>query len=274
MRSNAYNIDEQQAAEAFNKQSAVFDAIYSPNLIIQYKRERVRANVDKFLKPQSNILELNAGTGEDAIYFASKGHNVHATDIAEEMQNALKQKVREKNLQMKVTAEICSFNNLEQLLNKGPYDLIFSNFAGLNCTGNLDKVLQSFSPLLKQNGLIALVVMPRFCLWEFLLFLRGSFKTAFRRLKRTNGVTAHIEGTYFKCWYYSPAFIKKCLENEFELLSIEGLCSIVPPSYFENFPAKHPRLYAWLQKVENKMKGKWPWRNVGDYFIITMRRKD
>jgi len=273
MRSNAYNIDEQQAAEAFNKQSAVFDAIYSPNLIIQYKRERVRANVDKFLKPQSNILELNAGTGEDAIYFASKGHNVHATDIAEEMQNALKQKVGEKNLQTKITAEICSFNNLELLQNKGPYDLIFSNFAGLNCTGKLDKVLRSFSSLLKQNGLVMLVVMPRFCLWEFLLFLRGNFKTAFRRLKSTNGVTAHIEGTYFKCWYYSPAFIEKCLKNEFELLEVQGLCSIVPPSYFENFPSKYPRLYAWLQKTENKMKSSWPWKNIGDYFIITMRRK-
>src|SRR3954451_19106160 len=126
MRSGAYNIDEQKAADAFNRQSSVFDSLYSPNLIIQYKRERVRANVDKFLKPGSDILELNAGTGEDAIYFALKGHNIHATDIAVEMQTVLKQKVHEKNLQSKITAEICSFNNLEQLLNKGPYDLIFS----------------------------------------------------------------------------------------------------------------------------------------------------
>lgn len=273
MRSTAYNINEQQAAEAFNKQSSVFDAIYSPNVIIQYKRERVRMHVEKFLKRESKILELNAGTGEDAIYFAMKGHYVHATDIAEEMQNVLKQKVAEKNLQSRVTTEICSFNHLESLHQKGHYDLIFSNFAGLNCTGDLDKVLQSFSALLKQNGLITLVIMPRFCLWEFLLFIRGNFKTAFRRFKSRNGVAAHIEGTYFTCWYYSSAFVERCLKNEFDVLSVEGLCTIVPPSYFENFPSKHPHLYEWLQKAENKLKSTWPWKNTGDYFIITMRKK-
>src|SRR4051812_13848893 len=98
MQSPAYNIHEQQTAEAFNKQSSVFDLIYSPNIIIQYKRERVRENVEKFLKPSSSILELNAGTGEDATYFAAKEHTVHATDIAEEMQNVLKQKAKQYNL--------------------------------------------------------------------------------------------------------------------------------------------------------------------------------
>ena len=274
MRSTAYNIDELKAAEAFNRQSSLFDAIYAPNIIIQYKRERVRSNVERFLAPRSNILELNAGTGEDAIYFAAKEHTVHATDIAEEMQNVLKQKVKQYNLQSRITTETCSFTRLESLQNKGPYDLIFSNFAGLNCTGDLDEVLQSFSSLLKPNGLATLVVMPRFCLWEFLLFLKGNFKTAFRRFKSKNGVTAHIEGTYFKCWYYSPAFIEQRLKYEFELLGVEGLCTIVPPSYFENFPSKHPNLFRRLIKAENKMKSKWPWKIIGDYFIITMRKKN
>jgi ubiquinone/menaquinone biosynthesis C-methylase UbiE len=234
----------------------------------------LRENVEKFLKPSSSILELNAGTGEDATYFAAKEHTVHATDIAEEMQNVLKQKAKQYNLQSRITTETCSFNHLELLRNKGPYDLIFSNFAGLNCTGDLEKVLQSFSPLLKPDGLVTLVIMPRFCLWEFLLFLRGNFKTAFRRLKSRKGVTAHIEGTYFKCWYYSPAFVEKCLKNEFKLLSVEGLCTIVPPSYFENFPSKYPRLYSWLKNAESKLKNKWPWKNIGDYFIITMKKKN
>lgn len=273
MQSTAYNIDEQRAAEAFNKQSSVFDAIYSPNVIIQYKRKRVRTHAENFLPPNSNILELNAGTGEDAIYFAAKGHHVHATDIAQEMQNILKTKVAEQGLTQFVSTELCSFTDFISLHNKGPFDLIFSNFAGLNCTGDLDKVLQSFSALLKPNGLATLVVMPRFCLWEFLLCLTGNFKTAFRRFKNRSGVSAHIEGTYFKCWYYSPAFIEACLKNEFEVLCVEGLCTIVPPSYFENFPSKHPRLFKWLKKKEDKLKNKWPWKNIGDYFIITLQKK-
>src|SRR6478752_2913428 len=119
------NIQEQKAAEAFNKQSAVFDTIYSPNLIIQYKRKRVRAHVESFLPQGSNILELNAGTGEDALYFASKGHHVHATDIAANMQEALVKKINDSGLSQNVSVELCSFNNLPALKNKGPYDLIF-----------------------------------------------------------------------------------------------------------------------------------------------------
>lgn len=267
------NIQEQKAAEAFNKQSAVFDAIYSPNLTIQYKRKRVRTHVEKYLPPGSNILELNAGTGEDAIYFAYKAHTVHATDIAADMQQQLRKKVNDAGLTNNISTEICSFNHLSTLKNKGTYDLIFSNFAGLNCTSELDKVVQSFSPLLKHGGVTTLVVMPNFCWWETLLALRGNFKLAFRRFNSKNGVKANVEGVSFMCWYYSPNYIIKALKDEFELLSVEGLCTIVPPSYFENFPIRFPKLFKWLQKAEGKLKRVWPWKTTGDYFIISLRKK-
>ena len=80
---------QKEAAEAFNKQSGIFDALYHSNKIVQYKRKRVRDHVEQYLKPNSSILELNAGTGDDAIYFAAKGHTVHATDIAVDMQEVL-----------------------------------------------------------------------------------------------------------------------------------------------------------------------------------------
>src|ERR1700733_12687757 len=110
-------ISELKAAEAFNKQSPIFDEIYSPNIIIQYKRDRVRTHVEKFLAPQSNILELNAGTGEDAIYFAQQGHYVHATDISEGMQAELKKKRNNAGLENYISTEICSFTQLNNLKN-------------------------------------------------------------------------------------------------------------------------------------------------------------
>lgn len=273
MQATSSNIQEQKTAEAFNRQSAVFDEIYSSNFIIQYKRKRVRDHVASFLPANSNILELNAGTGEDAVYFASKGHTVHATDIAITMQQQLRTKVFAQGLQERISTETCSFTDLASLQNKGPYDLIFSNFAGLNCTGELDKVLQSFSLLLKPEAFVTIVIMPPFCLWEMLLLFRGNFKTAFRRFNSRDGVTANVEGVSFTCWYYSPAYIEKAVHPNFEVLAVEGLCSIVPPSYFESFPKRYPRLYICLQKIENKLKRKWPWKTMGDYFIITLLKK-
>ena len=268
-----HTTNEKATSVAFSNQAPVFDSLYADDTIIQYKRKRVRDHVLQFLKPNSSILELNAGTGDDAIFFAQHGYTVHATDVSEAMQARLKEKVKLNGLQMKISDELCSFTELEKLSNKGPYDLIFSNFAGLNCTNDIATVLRSFDTLLKPGGIATLVILPKFCLWEFLLLFKGKFKTAFRRFSGKKGTKAHIEGEYFRCWYYNPSFIQKHLKTSFELVSLEGLCILVPPSYLQNFDKKHTRLYNFLVIQENKLKPKWPWRLIGDYYIITLKKK-
>ncbi len=264
--------NEQKVAAAFDSQSISFDELYSNNSIIQYKRQRVRAHVQQYLQSNSNILELNSGTGEDALWFALHGHQVHATDISAGMQERLREKVKAAGMDENISTELISFTQLENLQQGAPFDLIFSNFAGLNCTGDLDKVLATLPPLMKQGGIVTLVILPKFCLWEFLLLFRGKFKTAFRRFFSRKGITAHIDGVYFKCWYYNPSYILKHLQKGFELLSMEGLCTLVPPSYITDFAEKHPAAYLFLRSKEDKWKKKWPWKNIGDYYIISLRK--
>lgn len=273
MKEPIHILNELATEKAFGKQSAVFDELYSSNIIIQYKRQRVRDHVRSYIKPNSKILELNAGTGEDAIWFARQGHTIHATDISREMQSRLVEKIMNTNLESKISNEVCSFTELPKLQNKGPYDLIFSNFAGLNCTGELDKVLHSLSPLLTSGGLVTLVLMPKFCLWEAMMFVRGEFKTAFRRFFSGKGAKATVEGEQFTCWYYNPSYVIRNMMDEYEVLSVEGLCTLVPPSYLENFPIKRPSLHKWLKEKENEWKTKWPWKIIGDYYIISLKKK-
>lgn len=265
---------ELAAAAAFSKQAPVFDDLYGNDTIIRYKRKRVRDHMMQLLQPQSHILELNAGTGDDAVYFAQQGHTVHATDISPGMQEMLVKKVNQQQLEKKITYELCSFTELENLRQPGPYDHIFSNFAGLNCTNELEKVLNSFSFLLNPGGMVTLVLLPKFCLWEFVLLFKGKFKTAFRRFTGRKGAKAHMEGEYFRCWYYNPSFIRKNLKNLFDTVSMEGLCTLVPPSYMTGFAEKHPGLYRFLKIRENKWKTSWPWKSIGDYYIITFRKKE
>ena len=269
----ASKINEQQAAKAFSKQALIFDEYDAGNTIIQYKRQRVREHVLRYLSLQSSILELNAGTGLDAIYFAGEGHRVHATDIAEGMQDKLREKVSLLGLTDKITTELCSFTELETLQRKGPYDLIFSNFAGLNCTAELDTVLRSFDTLLRPGGQVTLVILPGFSLWETLLVFKGKFRTAFRRMFSRQGAKSRVEGHYFKCWYYSPSYVVRHLGDSFELLGLEGLCTVVPPSYIEHFAERHPVLFRRLREREDRWKDKWPWKYIGDYYIISFRKK-
>lgn len=274
MNANIYTENELSVSEAFDKQSVLFDDLFSSGTIIQYKRERVRAHIKNLLEPHSHILELNAGTGEDGIYFAKLGHYVHETDISSGMLQILKHKINQQDLIENITYEKCSFNSLEKLRNRVPYDLIFSNFAGINCTDKLDQVLDTMMDLLKPHGKITLVFLPTFCLWEFLMMFKGNFNTAFRRFCGRKGAKAHIEGVYFKCWYYHPSHIIRKLKPAFDVIGYEGLCTIVPPSYIAHFPEKHPKLYGFSKEKENSWKGKWPWRCMGDYVILSFQKKE
>ena len=85
-------INEVRTAEAFSRQSEVFDALYGGDEIIRYKRERVRQHINHYLKQGDRMLELNCGTGEDVLYFAGKGFRVHATDISGGMLEVMKRK--------------------------------------------------------------------------------------------------------------------------------------------------------------------------------------
>ena len=268
------NINEQNVAIAFSKQAKIFDQLFSGNTIIKYKRQRVRNHINKYISANSNVLELNSGTGEDAIWFAVQHHHVHATDISEGMQHVLINKVKSNHVESLVSTELCSFTKLGNLEKKGPYNYIFSNFAGLNCTNDLKNVLHSFEPLLQSKGIVTLVILPKFCLWEFLLVFKGKLKTASRRIFSKHGVASKVEGKLFTCWYYNPSFIINELKNSFDLLSVEGLCTIVPPSYIENFSEKYPKIFEYLKIKENKLKDKWPWKNIGDYYIISLQKKE
>lgn len=267
------SVNELNAAKAFSRQSLVFDELYSADKIIQYKRERVRNHVQRYVQPGGRILELNAGTGEDAVYFAEKGYHVHATDISTGMQEVLKQKSAGRHLSGSITHELCSFTELETLADKGPYNHIFSNFAGLNCTDRLDKVLASFPALLAKDGIVTLVLLPGFCLWESALILKGKWRTAFRRFAGKKGTLSHMEGNYFTCWYYHPSYITEKLGDDFQLLSIEGLCTLVPPSYINGFAEKYPGLFRFLCRSEDRWKSFRPWRSIGDYYIISLRKR-
>jgi len=152
MRPIASHDNEVHASHAFSGQSGVFDAQYAGNAIVAYKRQRVREHLLRLAQPGGRILELNSGTGDDAVFLAAQGFRVHATDISEGMQQMLQKKIHDYHLNNRVTTELCSFTRLDALKDRGPYDVIFSNFGGLNCTSELEKVLKDLPGLLKPGG--------------------------------------------------------------------------------------------------------------------------
>lgn len=264
------NSQEKNVSAAFSKQAPSFDEYDEKNPILQWMRKRVQDHLVKIAKPNSQFLELNCGTGIDAVFFAQKGFSVHATDNAQGMLDQLNKKIANLHLENAISTEKISFNELENLSDR-KFDHVFSNFGGLNCAEDLSSVIKKMIPLLSEGGIATLVIMPKVCPWEMALALKGNFKIAFRRFKK-NGVDSHLEGEYFKTYYYSPSYIKRAFGENFELISHFGLGSLCPPPYMEKFPLRSPRTFKKLMALDDRHSQKWPFRNWADHFVISLRK--
>ncbi len=264
-------LQEYNVSDAFSRQSAVFDEIDDNNTLIGWVRERVRQEVLQWMPAQAQMLELNCGTGIDSFFFAAQGAQVLATDNAPGMLAQVAAKAAHYKGAGSVTPLQCSFNNLEQLADRR-FDYVFSDFGGLNCTPDLDKVLRDIDVLLKPGGYCTLVIMPRICPWEMVMALKGKFKTAFRRLQKA-GTQAHLEGVHFTCYYYDPAFVQQHLPN-FELKALKGLSIVVPPPFIEHFREKHNGWFNRLEQLENRIWDKAPFNRWCDHYVITLQKRN
>jgi ubiquinone/menaquinone biosynthesis C-methylase UbiE len=257
---------------AFSRQAPSFDNIEEHNEILQWMRTQIHAHCMRHFKPGDRILELNCGTGIDAVFFAGHGMTVHATDISDGMLDELRKKSAEKNLTSKISIQQCSFTDLVNI-KKEPFDHIFSDFGGLNTAREIDLVIKSFHRLLKPGGTATLVIMPPVCPWEILLALKGNFKTAFRRLKK-GGAVSHLEGKTFMSYYFSARRIISFFGKDYEKAELQGLGCFVPPPYLEMFPQRHQKLFSHLKKMDEKYCHAFPFNRWADHFILTMRLKN
>jgi ubiquinone/menaquinone biosynthesis C-methylase UbiE len=264
---------EENVARAFSRQSGGYDEHDVQNPILQYMRNAVRKHVLSIAKPESKILELNAGTGLDAAYFASNGFTVHATDVAQGMVSQIQKKIAELQLFNSLTVERQSFLDLSALP-ENEYDFVFSNFGGLNCAENLEEVIKQLSRILKRDASVCLVLMPKICPWEWTSLFKGNAGQAFRRLK-SGGVMANVEGVKFRTVYYPATKIESMFGRNFKKIKLQGIGSIVPPPHHTFLPQKFPLLFKGLTRLESKLSLNWPFNIWADHYILSMqfRRK-
>jgi len=258
-------------AEAFSRTAEKYDSFAKDHPHLTRMRNKVYAHVMRYVPGGAHILELNAGTGTDAVQLARRGYKIHATDIAPGMLNRLREKAEELELHGQITMEERSFLSLENV-EGAPFDAVFSNLGGLNCVPDLTPVIQQLPKVLKIGGVVIWVLMPHVCLWEMAEVFRGNFSLAFRRFSR-GSVRANLEGLKFDVYYFSPKQVICWFGNDFENLALEGLSVITPTAESKNFAKSHPGLYRALSWLDDKLSVHWPWYGWGDFYILTMRYK-
>lgn len=260
----------------FDHIASSYDSSFTRTPIGQLQRRQVWNSLEKIMIELKglDILELNCGTGEDAVLFSEKGFNIVATDVSEEMLKVTQEKVQQYSMQNKISSHYLDLDSFDDSLFEKKFDLIFSNFGGLNCINpeSLKKLLDKIPAILTPEGRFVAVIMPKFCLWESLYFLlKFRFKYAFRRWTK-GSVEARLQGALVKTWYFNPSQVK-AWATKFSAVSITPIGLALPPSYLQKFFTKHKRILSRLNSLEKKLNG-WPLLSgMADHYLIDLKLK-
>ncbi len=255
---------------SFDKVAGTYDTTFTYSTIGKMQRDLVHHKLSKYLDSVKTILEINCGTGEDAIALAKQNFKITATDISPMMIEKAKTKGTYQNLNF-VTADI---NTIVTTFVGQQFDLIFSNFGGLNCLtkSELENFFLNADLLLTKKGKLVLVIMPKNTLWEqFYFFTKSQFSKVFRRKKEMT--LANVDGKKVPTYYYNPKDIVNLSKANFELMTQKPIGFFVPPSYLETVFKNKKGLLQFLNTLE---KGITSWSflsKYADHYLITLQKK-
>ncbi|NNT71333.1 methyltransferase domain-containing protein [Flavobacterium sp. IMCC34852] len=252
---------------SFDKAAINYDDTFTNTNIGKMQRALVYAELSKHLTSVQNILEINCGTGEDAIWLAKQNFNVTATDISPKMIEVAKSKA---NLNFKVA----DINSITKTFEGSTFDLLFSNFGGLNCLSKseLEKFFANSDSILSEKGKMALVIMPKNTLWEQFYFLtKAQFKNISRR--KQESVIAYVDGENVTTYYYNPKDIVNLAKANFETVAVKPIGFFIPPSYLDGFFKNKKGFLGFLDRLERGIKNiSWLSKYADHYLIILQKR--
>jgi ubiquinone/menaquinone biosynthesis C-methylase UbiE len=261
---------------AFDTIAAEYDNTFSHSLTGMGQRVQTRKWLSAFLKDKErlHILEINCGTGDDAAWLASMGHNVVAADASGEMIREAKAKSVLRPSDNPVRFLHCSFAEMRSALANDKFDLIFSNFSGLNCIPAEELALldKQFNTLLHPGGHMAIVIFGKYTWWETLYYLlKLNPAKAFRRWKKKRSLAGLKKGIYQPVYYYSISRFCRLL-GRFSLVDKRPVGLFIPPSYMEPVMQKNKRLFRLLEKIE-KRSGAPAFSQLADHCYLLLKVK-
>ena len=254
--------------QAFDSYAIHYDDHFTNSLIGKAQRKQVRKHLNKSIPVEvKNVLEINCGTGEDALWFAKKGMNVLATDISEGMIEVAKLKTD--------SVEFRQLNCIDiESLAPSKYDLVFSNFGGLNCL-NANELIQfrnGCNSLQNKGNHLAFVIMGTQCWWERMYFNVKKDKVKANRRQNKIGVETIINDEKFKTYYYSPKYFMELFGDEYECVLTKPIGLFVPPSYLESYFLKRKGLLGLLCFFDRLLSFSFL-SNFADHYIIIFKKK-
>lgn len=246
--------------------------IYSP--IAMLHRRSVWRHLRKTLQlgRPLQVMVLNCGTGEDAVWLARQGHFVLATDDSPLMVRATARKARRLKLNHMIAAKQMAITDLADNHFLHKFDLVYADFGGLNKVPSfvLNDLSAQLASLIRPGGhFVAVVKTPR-NIWEMSYHSLGfRFRKAFRQSKREQ-IFIDLEGRLTSQYRYSPKQIVSKFGRDFDLASLRPVGFFLPPTSLEPVFGGSERFLMMLDYLENSSNHIAGLAPMADHFLLDL----
>ena len=261
-----------RSAQAYWDASAeTYEQDFAGTLIGQLRRQAVWSELDRVFRFDQRVLELNCGTGIDALHLAERGVRVLACDISPRMIELSRERVAVARVGDRIEFRVLATENIASLSDEYAFDGVFSNFSGLNCVEDLSLVARNLARLLKPGAPAIFCMMGRFVPWEMAWFLaHGDVRRAFLRW-RVSGSSLESQRVSVRCPSLSE--VTRLLAPEFRRKRWKSVGLTVPPSYMERWACRFGRTTKALAR-NDRWLGRVPiLRNIGDCLVMEFERR-
>jgi SAM-dependent methyltransferase len=258
----------QSQPAAFDSIAGGYDAEFTTSALGRVLRRMVWERFAACFAPQSSLLELGCGTGEDAIHLAKLGHRVLATDASPRMVDCARRKAEAAGVAGRIRFRVVPMESLSTVLGTEIFDGVYSNFGAVNCAPDLAALAARLALRLAPKAPLVWVIMGRVVPWEMGWYLlRGDPRRAFRRFRR-----AGSEWRGLTVRYPTPRRCARLLEPHFVDSLVRPLGVILPPSYAADWLERNPRMRTWLARVERALFERARGAGFSDHYVLEARR--
>jgi ubiquinone/menaquinone biosynthesis C-methylase UbiE len=259
------------AALVFDQMAREYDDVFTNSMIGRAQRDAVWSVLTQIFQSGDHVLELNCGTGEDALLLARNGISVTACDASAQMIQIASGRLRKEAPRAPVQFNLLPTEHIRELQSSTQFDGIFSNFSGLNCVANLKQTADDLATLLPSGAPLLVCLSTRFCLWEMLWFaFHGNFRKAFRRC--SGHAIAKVGEFTVDVYYPTVRKLQTSFSASFVLRSCAGVGVTVPPSYVETWIRNHPKLLDTFRTIDKTVSGYPGLRVLGDHVLLHFER--
>lgn len=259
------------ATHPFDAVAANYDETFTDRRLGRWLREIVWERMERVFAPGQHLLELGCGTGEDAVWLASRGINVTATDASPRMLEKTRRKADAAGLGDRVTTRLLDLT-VPVTGGETGYDGAYSNFGPLNCVEDRQALARDLARLIQPAGKLVVVVMGPVCPWEIAWFMaRLKPKTALRRF--CSGQEARVGDGTVRVWYPSHRRLQREFAPHFRTLEVVGVGLLLPPSEMGRLVDRAPGFFKRIAALDRRLAGSFLWRWLNDHYLMVLERR-